>query len=903
MNRFKTSVATILIASLVVPALPTIGLAQSTGNAQAQPGPLAHFAAAEMEKLSTRLRDTVISSLAADDYGYGDTYVWKVEQTKIFERYNRGLKFRIGSTVARATAEIDALDSALRGASAACDQRQYDELWEQRAIRVISLATYIADASARLDRFYNQVAQDWAAQSKLLAGTFAALSGAPAEERLIENYDPDQNTSMLDAIYEYMRAPSLYDGNVDDIDDIQDDFLAAKQRFLTEYDGSVRDLGRKFGSDQALVEAYFSSLAAKLGKNAVTLVAFDAACGNAAGYCPIDYGPKGRELHERVNEILKPLTLFPTPWELTEQSNRLDGLNEELRAVGNERFHALLDNLVRSLVPDPTHKSRRYFTDPLAEDLADGEGIDIRKLSRKLTELAPEDQDKVLAYFQYLADETDAVREALYQQQLLAEGVDPNEAFKNGEISPIELSRRTRAERRDFWAEEPLDSQVPLQPEVNLSGDGTDDDYGLNTGRILYPLMGPLRNFRTMNEELQADLRARALAEKQLRARVAAESEAYKKAYYEAQSRGEDAPTPSYENYDYDRGISRFLKNPEWMQRAYEDVDADLSQKRLESRQWLEQAMFGVDSIGDPTTAELEQQAEALSGLQNLLNLGEDAPTDWMGDGPRTEQEYDAAWRAEILRDLYETAFPGEDMDALRRVIAEDRAALVETVKELEQATTETAKQIGNDVQEVKPEDAVRLINGVVDGVLGAQADVKDAVNRWDSRFEDATQGALRNDATFDAGAGKCPIPDVIVIDVTNLADYGCGSFAVRMPGQVVSKTDPLTIPLESVYLDVERGALLSPFGPTDILQVCTEQSGDSIAPLRDELGRIVVSAYGQVGQEYSNGYISPTNQQILEMQSLMQQGQSGALQGLFTPPSEPTVIEGGNAGRFIGLD
>jgi hypothetical protein len=567
--------------------------------------------------------------------------------------YSSGLRMRLRDLLVTPATEIDALDRDLRRAAASCSVATYDRLWQERNMRISTQVSAAFSGWEQLEGHIEKAREDWKdsfislqraiAQIPALSETFSqeffdnagALSpygdlarvfGVEPDEvdsipgvnrqlreklnnRFREGLDamiealPGQENALLRGIYDtfhqqsFSRLVEAQEGATPEEKRMAAYLVDEQQRFLRDYDGDLADFDKRLEADIQALYRVFKAAQDVYERNALSPVLFPFSCAQPENYCPIDYEWLGRSHYESLQAKMRSKFDVGQPYELTAHADRLDGyLDQSVREEGR-RMAELLTGLIANGGGDETSplgvsRERREAnpddTDLLVPDGLGAKSEDVRQLVSRILELPAREQERVLGYFQALADETATVRRAIYEERVEDGTADPIAAFEAGEIGPVAALRAVREKARRALTE----AGVPEQPEINLSDTGN-DEFGVNSGDILAGLIGGVRSYETLNDEIRAELQARALAEEALRREVQLYGGVRTHAFNTRTANGKDVTLPISQS-NHDNAIAPYLERPEWMEAAYAELSAETMRKRREGRAWLESAIPGV---------------------------------------------------------------------------------------------------------------------------------------------------------------------------------------------------------------------------------------------------------------------------------------------------------------------
>lgn len=803
----------------------------------------------------------------------------------------------IRKRIGNAAEEIDKLDFQMRQAANTCTQESYDDLWKNRANRIMALASYVDSSARRLDEIYQSVYADWSANGRvvnkalgLIAGAKAAVGLGPGEE-----VSSDEYGAALQAAYTYFK-------NIDDTSDFARTIFKDRERFLAGYRDDIKDFGKYLQTNRREIASYFNDIKSRIEKHSLPGQVFDSNCGDQNGYCPINYTANSKQLFDQI-AIFTRRQILPdysygtslrmahqdaSEYDFTQDSDRFASSEEDARQAEVRRLSKSITELVKELgLSEEKFKHSSYFENPFDDELSDGEGVDVKKLASKVLKMSPRAQERFLGYLQTLSDNTDSTRAALLKKEAKAKGWDSAADFENGEVSPTAMAEAVSDANRNFWSENPLDSEVPIQPKINLSFDGEDDDLGLNTGRALYPLMGPLRSFRTLNEDLQRELRAQALEERSRQVN-------------EILKRNSDIISDKT-----NEAIQPFLKKTKWMADAARAEDEDNRQKREQSRKWLQDAILGEGANGDMSPELLREKMEQLRERQNSQisnnsknELSVSERLNWLENQPLGASTLEDEEKDAVLREVYEAAFPGQTFEEVMQEINREYDAILESANESINSILSSDKETREEVKSSSVKDAkdkIRQAKQVLDDHQKRAVTIK---TKFDSNLGDGIANiASVHDRTakFDAGPRECKLPDVVVIDVTKREGFGCTTMNFRGPGNFLGG---IGFSLDSVYFDNSRGKIIKPFNSNDILGLCVSHNDGKVKMVRDEQGRIVVvgmdvaTTYWDTKFKYSNGYRSDFGDALAEGWDQIDSILSGNADEMFAPILEPPKIE-----------
>ena len=564
--------------------------------------------------------------------------------------YSSGLRMRLRDLLVTPAIEIDALDRDLKRAAQSCSIATYDQLWQDRNKKILTHISTALVGWEQLDEHINKARGDWQdsfltlrramAQipvlSETLAQEFVDESGAlsPFQHWTpIFGIEADESQSYADYNQE-LRAKytEIFRGGLDDVLEAlpgqenallrsvydtfhqqsfsrlmerqegataQDRKIAAyladeQQRFLRDYDGDLADFDKRLAADIEALYRVFKAAQDVYERYALSPVTFPFSCEQPQNYCPIDYEWLGRSHYNSVQSKLREKFDVGQPYELTAHADRLDGYLDQVVREEGRRMADLLTGLIENAGGDdsnPLSVSReRSETDQDSTDLLVPQDIgakseEVQRLVSQILNLPPQEQERVLGYFQALADETATVRRAIYEERVKEGITDPIAAFEAGEIGPVAALREVRERAQKALTK----AGVPVQPEINISDTGN-DEFGLNSGDILAGLIGGVRSYETLNEEIRAELQARALAEEALRREVKLYGGVRSHSFNRDTGTSFDA-TVKVPQTAHDSAIAPYLERPEWMEAAYSELSAQTMRKRREGRKWLEQAI------------------------------------------------------------------------------------------------------------------------------------------------------------------------------------------------------------------------------------------------------------------------------------------------------------------------
>ena len=745
--------------------------------------------------------------------------------------YSSGLRMRLRDLLVTPATEIDALDRDLERAAQTCSVATYDQLWQERNKRISAQVSAALSGWEQLEGQIEKAREDWRdsfitlrraiAQIPAVSETFSqeffdnagALSpygdlarvfgvepdevnSIPGVNRQLreklnnhfrEGLDamiealPGQENALLRGIYNtfhqqsFSRLVEAQEGATPEEKRMAAYLVDEQQRFLRDYDGDLADFDKRLEADIQALYRVFKAAQDVYERNAISPVVFPFSCALPENYCQLDYEWLGRSHYESLQAKMRSKFDVGQPYELTAHADRLDGyLDQSVREEGR-RMAELLTGLIANGGGDETSplavsRERREAnpdnTDLLVPDGLGAKSKDVRQLVSRILELPAREQERVLGYFQALADETTTVRRAIYEERVEDGTADPIAAFEAGEIGPVAALRAVREEARRALTE----AGVPEQPEINLSDTGN-DEFGVNSGDILAGLIGGVRSYETLNEEIRAELQARALAEEALRREVQLYGGVRTHAFNTRTGNGNDVTLPISQS-NHDNAIAPYLDRPEWMEAAYAELSAETMRKRREGRAWLESAIPGVlpnqanvappqDETSEPgTNAQTDPDASRHGGI----GLSEPANSEQVpvtkefaapqfevpqfevpsfeppsfpsgGIEPSSEQggspggdifaSSAAAPAKEVLEDIFSSVFPPEgegrvrpDLDQLTASFVADLHAERGRLDEIRAAARRDAEALNDDGKRT-------LVSTLVDSVLDHQKRVR----------------------------------------------------------------------------------------------------------------------------------------------------------------------------------
>ncbi|WP_424983102.1 hypothetical protein [Maritalea sp. S77] len=754
--------------------------------------------------------------------------------------YSSGLRMQLQDLLVMPASEIDALDRDLQRAAQSCSMATYDQLWQDRNKKIlIQISTALAGWE-QLEQHINRSRDEWQdsfltlrramAQipilSETLAQEFVDESGAlsPFQHWTpIFGIEADESQSYADYNQELRsKYTEIFRGGLDDILEAlpgqenallrgvydtfhqqsfsrlmeqqegataQDRKIAAyladeQQRFLRDYDGDLADFDKRLAADIEALYRVFKAAQNIYEQYALSPIVYPFSCAQPQNYCPIDYEWLGRSHYESVQAKLRAKFDVGQPYELTAHADRLDGYLDQVVREEGRRMADLLTGLVENAGEDgdnPLSVSReRNETNPDSTDLLVPQGIgakseDVQRLVSQILNLPSQEQERVLSYFQALADETATVRRAIYEERVKEGIADPIAAFEAGEIGPFaalrEVQERARAELTK--------AGVPLQPEINISETGN-DEFGLNSGDILAGIIGGVRSYETLNEEIRVELQARALAEEALRREVKLYGGVRSHSFNPETGTSFDA-TVKVPQTAHDSAIASYLERPEWMEAAYAELSAHTMRKRREGRAWLEQAIPGVlPNQGNVTSIANDdtEQVDSPSNNDNVLQhggielsspppVGQKLQTNEIvlpefvapsfdlpafpsgGIEPSTDQSVgpnddifadsghssSAAPSKEILKDIFSNVFPKEDARRVKAGLDQLTDGFVAQLQEERGRLDEIRADALRDVASLDENETRQLVSTLIDSILEHQ----ERVRAIDARLEEAS--------------------------------------------------------------------------------------------------------------------------------------------------------------------